>query len=201
MSNVQKFSSFSTFLDVQKRYLEAAGQIEAHNMAQRRDDVSSIDVNELISHCKKYPDALIAMETPNQKSLSNIADKLKYLFSYYPYKNVQPMVPYSGIISNEQLIVLYVDSEPMLSNFDMNEVQRFCEYTRGRDILKRHEDDNEEIIPLLESNAKVWGYWIDDVYFNKHGWKSLYTVDRQFVSVFASYVGNSSFELILDPHY
>lgn len=201
MSNVQKFSSFSTFLDVQKRYLEAAGQIESHNMAQRRDDVSSICVNEFISHCKRYPDALIVMETPSQKALSRIADKLKYLFSHYPYKNVQPMVPYSGIISNEQLIVLYVDSEPMFSNFDMNEAQRFYEYTKGKDILKRYEKDNEEIIPTLESNATVWGYWINDVYFNKHGWKSLYTVDRQFVSVFASYVGNSSFELILDPHY
>lgn len=202
MSDNTEPLTFENFENYQSEFSKIAHEIDRHNILQSRKELENFTYKELIPFCKKYPDALIVIQIPIRNTLTKMNDKLKYYFSLESHITIQPMIPYKGVVANDQVIALYVESKPDLNNFNIDELRIFKDYKKGKDILNHYEKTKEDIIfPSFELDAEIYAYWIDDYYFEKYNWKSLHNDNSQYVSVFNTYRGNRSSEVIFDSHY
>jgi hypothetical protein len=202
---LKKIEDFGEFCKLKESYLDICHQIEKHNRTHNQEshvDITKVNYKDLYEMAHKHPNAMLIMETPNQECIATISDNLKYLFSSDPHMDIQPMIPFQGMIANDKVIVLYATECPDLDFFDYDEIKKYDNYENGISIVKKYDKiKNSNSMSTSDLEADLWGYWIEDFYFEKNNWKSLHTGNKQFVNVFTTHKGNTSFDLILNPHY
>jgi len=200
-----KISDFNHFCKLKNEYLKICNKVDVHNRTHNAEDhefITKVNYAELYQVAKRYPSAKLIIEVPNQQYLSENSNSIKYLFSLDPEKTIQPMIPFKGIVANEYIIVLYVTECPDFKNFNNEEIKKHDHYSDGSNIVRGYEKLNKcDKVMNQCFDANIWGYWVEDFYFEKGGWKSVYNGDKNFVNVFSIYRGNTLYDAILDPHY
>lgn len=195
-NNIQKLN------ELQKAYTNIFSEIKKHNKNAEKN-ISNVTYEDLYMFAIKHPNALLVIENPNSEYVDKHYENIKLHKEIdESVGSIQPLINFKGIVANDNIIALYVTEKPDLEMFDVEYVRQHTHYVHGKNILKIAEKIKLCINKInIKMKDTLCGYWVDDLYFEKYNWKSVYKLNQKYVNVFNIYKGNDFKELILDPHY
>lgn len=202
-NNLEKLKNLQKeYMEMQKQYMDISLKIYNHNIILDKI-TSTLTYKSLYTFSLKYPNAILVIENPDSKYIEENYDKLKLFKDNNEYEcSIQPILNFKGIVANEKFIALYVTEKPDLDMFDVNISEAQRHFVHGKNILNISEQIKHSSNKMqLSMEHNLFGYWIDDIYFQKHNWKSIYKADKNYINVFCLHSGVDKNDIILNPHY
>jgi hypothetical protein len=200
---MKKINDLSVFFDERKKYHESLHKIYEHNtiFGRTQPEQKILTIKDLLEHSIKYPKALIVFENPKEDQLRTMMADTKFYFDKELEFNIQPIFLFKHIVSDENFIVLYNHKKPDLKNINENKndsINKNDFYINGKKFI---ESEKEREGYGYHTDLVIFGYWVDDFYFEKNNWDSCFNSDNNYLHTYCSHKGNDNLTYILNPHY